>query len=117
MIPTRFPPESTTGAPLMPRSASSLARAWIVVSGSTVITSLVITSIARIATSHLRLTRQLCSRRRAQFRIDLVDCAAARLHRDEREGDRAEHVPRSEIGESGDQGIECRLRFDVVGRA
>ena len=48
MIPTRRPPESRTGAPLIPRSASSVAKAWTVVSGSTVITSVVITSTARI---------------------------------------------------------------------
>jgi hypothetical protein len=47
--------ESTTGAPLIPRSASSLAKAWTVISGSTVITSVVITSIARIV--HLPTVR------------------------------------------------------------
>ena len=38
---------------LIPRSASSLAKSWIVISGSTVITSVVITSIARIVPSQL----------------------------------------------------------------
>jgi hypothetical protein len=52
-MPTRRPLESTTGAPLMPRSASNAAKAWTVVFGSTVITSVVITSIARIAYSLL----------------------------------------------------------------
>ena len=48
-MPIMLPSESTTGAPLIPRSDSSAAKLWTVVSGSTVITLGVITSIARIA--------------------------------------------------------------------
>src|SRR5215831_14327560 len=48
MIPTSRPFGPTTGAPLIPRSASSVAKSRTVASGSTVITWVVITSAARI---------------------------------------------------------------------
>ena len=47
--PSSLPSDSTTGTPLIPRSDSSFARSCTRVSGPTVITFAVITSLARIA--------------------------------------------------------------------
>ena len=47
-MPTRRSPFSTTGTPLMPFSDSSFASSCTVVSGVTVITGVVMTSMARI---------------------------------------------------------------------
>ncbi len=47
-MPTRRSPFSQTGTPLMPFSDSSFAKSRTDISGSTVITGVVITSMARI---------------------------------------------------------------------
>jgi hypothetical protein len=49
---------STTGTPLMPRSERSCATACTDMFGSTVITSVVMTSIARIGTTYMRVVRE-----------------------------------------------------------
>src|SRR5205823_12806598 len=57
------------------------------------------------------------SRRCSQLGIDLVDRAAARLHRDQPKSESAENVPGGEIGKARDQCVEGCLRAVEIGLA
>src|SRR5215472_3025621 len=108
------PPRARADPSSSPSTSCSKRRAWNARHFRPVIGPAIYRSIAgRTCSCACRRNRH----RAAERIVDLADRTAARFKADEPEGDRSQDVPEGEIVEAGNQRIECRLRFDVVGRA